>query len=135
MVAKRSSQDPKWVELKKKVRKRDKSCRLMKILSAKEMILLAKHAPRAQLMTCDTAHCFGVGPYPHMCYNIENTVLLNRFSHECLDSFKSPVTGEKIEEREVELWWGRILGGGIYLKLKEESTSHKVKETINESEA
>ena len=72
---------------------------------------------------CDPAHVFGVGPYPHMCYNQKNVVLLNRYSHECLDSCRDPIRGTPISREERDEWWKKIVGEELYECLEKEAYS------------
>lgn len=121
----RSSKDEKWVALKERVRKRDKSCRLLKLLTVKEMLMIQRYAPGKLLATYDVAHVMGCGTYPHMTYNDKNCILLNRYSHENLDNYKSPITGERITSEEVAKWWERLIGEKLYECLRKESLNIK----------
>lgn len=113
----RDSDDQKWKALKALVKKRDKNrCRLIRILSIQEVAILKKRAG-SQLDKLDSAHVFPVSVYPHMCYIIDNVVLMNRFSHENLDNCRSPVTGEVLSREEVSDWWRRIVGDDVYKRL------------------
>ena len=130
-MGRRDSTDERWKALKEKITKRDKStCRLMRVLTAQEYLLLRKKAPSKLLERLDHAHCFGVGPHPHMCYNEKNVVLLNRFSHENLDNCRNPITSEPISREERDNWWKRIIGESIYNELEEVSYRYK-EETEN----
>lgn len=126
----RTSKDEKWVALKERVRKRDKGCRLLKILTAKEALQIQRYAPSKLLATVDVAHVMGCGTYPHMTYNDKDCILLNRYSHENLDNFKHPITGERITDEEAEMWWRRLVGDTIYDYLKEESLNPKYRKEI-----
>lgn len=128
-MARRDSSDERWQELKKEIRKRDKTCRLIKKLTAREAFTLMKHAPSAQLQKTDVAHIFGVGNFPSMCYDAANCVLLNRFSHECLDSCRDPTSGDSISQEERDLWWMRIVGEETFKKL-EKRAFRKEKEDL-----
>jgi hypothetical protein len=115
---KRTNEDIRWQEVKEQVFKRDKGCcRLLRIVSARDFLILQKNA-RGALKLLDPAHVFAVGSHPELCYEIDNVVVLNRFSHECLDSCKDPITGERITFEERELWWEKILGRISYSLLK-----------------
>lgn len=130
-MGRRDSSDVRWKALKEKITKRDKStCRLMRILTAQEYLLLRRKAPSKLLERLDHAHIHGVGTHPHMCYNEKNVILLNRYSHECLDNCKDPITAEPISREERDNWWRRIIGDVIYEELEE--SSHKYKEIENE---
>jgi len=118
-MGRRDSSDERWKALKEKVSKRDKRCRLMKILTAQEYLILRKKAPAKLLERWDHAHVIGVGSHPHMCYNEKNVVLLNRYSHENLDNCRNPLTGEPITREERDDWWRRIVGDTIFEELLE----------------
>jgi len=113
----RDKNDLEWKNLKIKVTKRDKSCRLLRVLTAKEMCLLLRLAPGYLLNRLDHAHVFGVGRFPHCIYNAQNVVLLNRYSHHNLDECRHPITGLFITKEEVEQWWKRIVGEERYEQL------------------
>ena len=119
----RDSSDPKWLELKEIVKKRDKGqCQLLSKLSPQEFLLLTKQAgSRANIL--DPAHCFGAGSFPHLVYDKDNVVLLNRYSHDMLDYFKNPISGKPIDREEHTRWWKRIIGEQRYENLLIKSTS------------
>lgn len=104
----RDSNDLEWKKVKFEVRKRDQeTCRLIKIVSVSEMFLLKKKAGRL-LQILDPAHIIPVSERPDLCYNSDNIVTLNRYSHEMLDNFKHPITGTPINKQEVLAWWKKI---------------------------
>jgi hypothetical protein len=106
----RDSNDTKWQEVKNKVKNRDKVDRMLKILNPIEYKVLKSNAGYL-LNILDPAHYLAVSDRPDLCYKSYNIVLLNRYSHEMLDSFKNPINGESITKEEVQLWWERILKG------------------------
>jgi hypothetical protein len=118
----RDSNDEQWQEVKKLVFARDTCCRLVKVLTAREFLVLQRNAG-FMLSRFDPAHVFGVGPYPKLVYDPENIVRLNRYSHECLDTMKSPIDGTCITKEEKRAWWERIIGTEMY-----ESLLNKLKE-------
>jgi hypothetical protein len=73
----------------------------------------------------------GVGAYPHMVYLDENIVMLNRFSHDCLDNCRSPVTGKPITRQERDGWWQRIVGTEPYQHLLVVATRRECDEHNN----
>lgn len=121
MPIRRSSEDKQWQEVKEAVRKRDGSCRLCKILTAKELLVLKKNAG-AMINACDPAHYIAVSARPDLCYKTYNICLLNHYSHSMIDNFKNPVTGSPITKEQAAYWWKRILKGNStqyeYLKSK-----------------
>jgi len=57
----------------------------------------------------DVAHVFGKGSHPWMRHDLDNVVLLNRYSHSMLDQGKHPIYGKPIPPDEREHWWTWIL--------------------------
>jgi len=113
----RDNKDLKWKKVKEAVRKRDKGCRLCKILTVKEMLILKRKAGRL-LNFLDCAHIFPVGKYPILVYEKKNIVLMNRFSHHLLDDYKNPLTGDLLTKEEHTEWWIRIIGEKLYSELE-----------------
>jgi len=108
-LGRRDSDDEKWLEVKEAVRKRDGGkCRLLKVISAKEALILKKKAGY-KINQIDSAHFLPVSERPDLCYEINNICLLNRYSHEMLDSFRDPITGAHISKEKTFEWWLRIL--------------------------
>lgn len=107
-VGRRSSQDKRWQEVKQKVRERDKSDRMLRIVTPLEYVVLKKKAgPLINIL--DPAHYKAVSELPSECYTVSNICLLNRWSHENLDNFRDPVDGHPISKEEVRKWWERII--------------------------
>ena len=124
-MSRRDSSDERWQEVKKEVRSRDKTDRLLKVVTAKEYLKLKKIAAPALLQRLDAAHVFSVSSHPQMCYDADNIILLNRFSHENLDSCKDPITGERISPQERDDWWRRLIGSEQYDILIEKARRSK----------
>ena len=107
-IGRRSSQDKRWQEVKQKVRERDKSDRMLRIVTPLEYVVLKKKAgPLINIL--DPAHYKAVSELPSECYTVSNICLLNRWSHENLDNFRDPVDGHPISKEEVQKWWERII--------------------------
>ena len=103
--------------LSDQVRLRDgNKCRLIKLLTDVEYQEWRANQG-GQGATIDAAHIFGKGAYPWMRYVPENIVCLNRFSHNSLDTYRSPINGSVISKEEHTNWWIRIVGKEIYSKL------------------
>ena len=118
MIGRRTSSDEQWKEVKDFIRKRDKNtCRLIRIVSIKEMMILKKNAPSHMLKMLDPAHILPVGSHPDYCYLTNNVVLLNHYSHSNLDNMKSPLDGKSITREERDNWWKRIAGSIQYSEL------------------
>jgi len=121
----RDPNDKEWKLLKKRVSIRDKGkCRLIKILDFKEYLMLRTITNNQGLNILDPAHVFPVSLYPWMCYLDDNVILLNRKSHDWIDSGLSPITGKNISKEELEYFWIRIIGQDLYNKLKVLSKSN-----------
>lgn len=108
-IYRRSSQDKEWQKVKSLVRERDNNrCRIIRCLTAQEVLILKKNAGY-NLNIIDPAHYLSVSNRPDLCYDADNICCLNRYSHQNLDDFKSPIDGHNISEDEVNNWWIRIL--------------------------
>ena len=108
-VERRSSRDADWQRVKAEVRERDDNkCRLIRCLTMAEYLILKKNAGRL-LNIIDPAHYLSVSSRPDLCYDADNICCVNRYSHENLDDFKSPIDGHPIDKDEVDNWWMRIL--------------------------
>lgn len=114
--------DEKWEEVKRKVFKRDGyKCQLQKILTIKELMDFKLSAPSDLQMLLDPCHIFGKGSFPHLKYDEDNIVVMNRYSHSCIDQHRSPINGTSITKEEREEWWIKIVGEIRYFKLKEKA--------------
>lgn len=91
--------------------RRDKNrCRLRSLLSPQDALALSEAAgPLA--FSLDMAHVFGKGSHSWMRYDLDNVVLLNRYSHAMLDTGRHPITGKPISLQERENWWRYIVDG------------------------
>ena len=130
----RDSKDLEWKKAKAEVKERDGlRCRLIRVLSYKEMLLLKKNA--GPLITpLDPAHYIAVSENPNIMYMPENIVMLNRYSHTNLDNCRNPITGEPITKAEALRWWDRILRGNKvqYNYLKENHILKELEQTDGE---
>jgi hypothetical protein len=94
--------------------------RLMIINNDKDLSqLYEKAGPWIDII--DPAHIFGKGSYPHMKYDKENILPLNRYSHSCLDQNRDPITGEPISNEEIRKIWKLLVGIERYNKLLKRS--------------
>lgn len=110
-MARRDSNDAEWKKTKRIVSKRDKGvCRLMMVVSAGEGLLLKRNS-QGMLSVLDPAHYLPVSIRPDLCYDPDNIVLLNRYSHNMLDYSRNPITGGFIDSSETKAWWKKILQG------------------------
>ncbi len=112
-----SKKELKWREITSIVYARDNYvCRLFPILSTSEKEQLQSNA-QYLINIIDPAHVIRVGSSPHMKYEVENIVLLNRYSHSQLDEYRNPVNGKYIGKDKAFLFWERILGSEQLRKL------------------
>ena len=115
----RSNKDLEWVKVKNEVKKRDRSDKLIQVISLKELLILKKYGDKKLLKVLDVSHVFPVSLYPHLVYDIDNLVLLNRWSHMNLDSMRCPLTGVPIDREKRDYWWKRLIGEKKFNKLRE----------------
>ena len=110
-MGRRGPDDLEWKKVKEKVKKRDNNMdRMIRIVTPIEMVLLRRNAG-SFLHILDPAHYLAVSEAPEECYNMNNIVILNRWSHSNLDNFKDPIDGHPITKEEAHQWWVRILKG------------------------
>lgn len=108
-MGRRGSDDKQWLDVKKRVERRDRGRDRMELaLSLVEYKVLRAEA-RQYLKTIDPAHVIPVGRNYSLCYDEDNIISLNRYSHENLDSYRDPITGKSISKEEVNKWWIRLL--------------------------
>lgn len=120
-MSRRDSKDTEWQDIKKKVRVRDKNTdRILKVLTAKEFLILTKLAPHSMLEVLDPAHIYPVSTHPQLTYCEDNLVLLNRYSHENLDSMRDPILGRPISHEDVMKWWKTIAGPLQWQRLEDQ---------------
>ena len=118
-MGRRDSKDIEWINLKKLLILRDNGqCRFLRVCSPREYMVLKENAG-LRINTLDPAHIIACGMWTEGTYLLDNVVLLNRYSHDMLDSCRSPVTGDLISYEERENFWMRIIGTTNYNKLKE----------------
>ena len=100
------------------VKRRDNyTCRLMRLLSNEERMYI-HYSSFGIDKKLDVAHVISRAQSPTLKYDIENMVLLNRYSHTNLDRYRDPVLGVPISQETVEKWWCFIVGEEIYTYLK-----------------
>ena len=115
--------DERWEKVKKEVWDRDRGkCQLTPLLTAGELIIFLEKSGHLKEII-DPAHIYGKGAYPFLKYDPENVVLLNRYSHSMLDTYRSPVDGSPISQAEHTQWWCRIVGTKRYMRLEEKLRS------------
>lgn len=113
--------DEKWENLKSQLNLT--SCLLMeRIRGEKNYFLLLEYLQDKGghlLKTIDPAHVFSRAEAPHMKYDLDNVVPLNRFSHSMLDTMRDPITGDSITKEVHDEYWEFIVGEEKYKELKE----------------
>jgi len=103
--------DHDLIKVYSKVDQRDHfKCRLISVLSLKEYEELVSNSWKELLKQIDHAHYLRRLSYPHLKYDIDNIVLLNRYSHSMIDQLCNPINGKPITKEEHENWWKLILG-------------------------
>lgn len=114
----RASKDEKWEKLKLNLDLR--YCSLYERLLVNGMnntIEQMKINAGVYFQVIDPAHVFGKGAYPHMKYDLDNVVPLNRYSHSMLDQSRDPITGEQLSSEDTKGWWMFIIGSRKYQEL------------------
>lgn len=71
--------------------------------------------------TIDMAHILGRGAYPHLRLDLDNVVMLNRYSHTMLDQYRHPITGKMQNKKTTLEWWKYIIGNEQFYRLMEKS--------------
>jgi hypothetical protein len=113
--------DEKWIKVCKLVDERDNNeCQLIKLLHYGDLELLEELAgPLIKIK--DHAHVIPRSTAPHMKYDVDNLIILNRFSHSMIDQYRDPIEGKQITKEEHEFYWKFIVGKERYNKLLERS--------------
>lgn len=108
-MGRRGSDDLQWKKVKTEVKARDNGHdRILYVVTAQEMFILRKNAGPL-INTLDPAHFLPVGRYPELCYDKDNIITLNRYSHSMLDSMHDPITGKPINKEMQTKWWIKLL--------------------------
>ena len=108
-MGRRDINDKEWQAVKRRVKARDNNRdRMQFVLSLAEYKTLRSNAG-PYISKIDPAHVISVSKNYSRCYEEDNIISLNRYSHSNLDSCKDPVTGENISGEEVTSWWIRLL--------------------------
>lgn len=116
--------DEKWELVREEAMERDDySCQLCAQLSLEEYDALVAQVGLGVVHNIDPAHVFGKGSHPHIKYDVDNLVTLNRWSHSCLDSQKHPITGKMIAADEKRAWWILIIGEDRFKRLEERANN------------
>lgn len=118
--------DEQWIETRSQIDLTH--CRLLQILmefkDSSGIIELRQNA--GPLIECiDPAHVISRGSAPHMKYDIDNIVPLNRFSHSCMDQSRDPVTGRQVTGEVITEWWKILVGPEKYDELEARKFSRR----------
>ncbi len=108
--------DQRWVEVRNQILERDKVCRLWKVLTANEKEHILKNFSHDFFYLkdiLDVAHIKPRSTHPELYYDPENLLLLSRYFHSLLDSYIHPVTRTSITSEERDVWFQRIVSGGV----------------------
>lgn len=110
--------DIEWNNVVAEVFARDVNrCRAQRVFRVAEWQEFKMHAPRTLIATLDPAHVIPASKAGHMVYDVDNVVVMNRWSHDNLDHNRSPVNGKNLTKEEVHQWWARIVGVEKYKEL------------------
>ncbi len=113
--------DEQAVSFREAVLKRDGNrCQLCKSLNTEEMRTLMSNAG-ILWKVLDVAHIKSRGSSPDKKWDLNNVVLLNRYSHSMLDQGKHPLRGTSISPAEKAEWWKRIIDASVLAEKKEVS--------------
>lgn len=115
-INRRSSNDIKWQETKKKVRERDNyQCRFLSCLNPHEYSMVLKACDNhAFLRPTDCAHIRAVSDHPEIMYDTSNIVFLCRYAHTCIDNCINPFTGLHMDNNYRWYLWSRIYHHKIF---------------------
>jgi hypothetical protein len=116
--------DLNWERVRDEVYRRDKTCRLLSILTEESKKRLIDNSCGLHKII-DCAHVFGKGSFIKLKYVPRNVILLNRYSHSMLDQQKDPISGKSITKKEHEEWWRILIGDSLYYELKELAIGRK----------
>lgn len=112
--------DVKWEEVRQKVFERDKGrCRLLSLLSIKDLDTIKENDVNNLRTILDTAHIIPRSMSSNLYYNENNLILLNRYSHSLIDSYKHPITMLPITNIERDEFWIKIIGIDLWNWLNE----------------
>lgn len=114
--------DEEWAAVVTFIKKRDKNqCRLMQVLSSEELSKVLLDIVKnfgSYKEPLDPAHIFRRSIRKDLYYEPSNIVLLHRYFHSRLDTYKDPITNKSIGKEEVGKWWKRIIGEDLYNYLR-----------------
>jgi len=124
--------DEQAVSFREAVLKRDGNrCQLCKSLKTEEMRTLMDNAG-ILWKVIDVAHIKSRGSSPDKKWDLDNVVLLNRYSHSMLDQGKHPLRGTPISPAEKAEWWNRIIGASVLAIKKEVVDNGESKQTTGD---
>jgi hypothetical protein len=116
--------DKRWLLFKVRVWERDAGtwfgsskskkwknyCTFWRCLSHEERVLFQSNFKESLWLcrTLDVAHILPRSTHPQLTYEIDNVTLVNRLAHNLLDTYKCPLTSDKISEQDRYDWMVRI---------------------------
>lgn len=107
-------EDPLWTEVREELFQRDNNtCQLWKILSQEERVyILHNHfEDYSQLSkTLDPCHIVPRARSSKLYYDLDNLVLISRYFHSLLDTWKHPVYRTTITDQERIDWFNKAKG-------------------------
>lgn len=117
----RDSNDENWQRVKQEVYERDQGRdRFLMCLTdaqAQQFFQNWKSNGSQFIRVLDPAHVLAVSNHSALMYEACNIVTINRIAHDCLDHYKSPLTGKPIPAEIQKNWWKLILGKEQYNEL------------------
>lgn len=120
--------DEEWIALKSQL---VQECALIRALrNAGQILTIHEIYKNGKFLVkqLDGAHVISRQKAPFMKYDIDNVVMLNRYSHSQLDFMRSPIDGSPITKEEQEQWWKFILGEERWNRLNEKYRQGDVKD-------
>lgn len=111
--------DEEWIALKSQL---VQECALIRALrNAGQIMTIREIYKNGKFLVkqLDGAHIISRQKAPFMKYDIDNVVMLNRYSHSMLDFMKNPIDGTPITKKEQDEWWKFIVGEERWNRLNE----------------
>ena len=102
----------------KAVRDRDEDCVLTDRLDL-DAFRLVKNDPIFKQGVLDVAHIISRARAPHVKYDPDNAVLLNRLFHSRIDTYRNPISGQPMSEEQREKWLQILVGDERWKRLQD----------------
>jgi hypothetical protein len=127
--------DSKWYEVSRQALIRDNfQCRILSIMNSKQEKTFKEDmkikGELSLINILDVAHIISRSKCPKLKYELDNLVVLNRYSHYMMDQHRHPLNGEYIYDDEIKSWWMAIVGKAQYVRLGEKIKELGIKEEL-----